>query len=91
MYVYIYIYIYSFPGPCHLDTLNMFHWEIYFFIAIKIWKRYNIDGLVYERRNSVAIAMELRLSCTNPSIWKSAPCYEFIDGTYGMNLEVVTM
>ena len=27
----------------------------------------NIDGLVQERRNSIALAMELRLSCTNPS------------------------
>ena len=27
-----------------------------------------IDGLVHERRNSIANAMELRLSCTNPSI-----------------------
>ena len=28
----------------------------------------NIDGLVQERRNSIANALELRLSCTNPSI-----------------------
>ena len=28
-----------------------------------------IDGLVQEKRNSSALAMELRLSCTNPSIW----------------------
>ena len=27
-----------------------------------------IDGLVQERCNSSALAMELRLSCTNPSI-----------------------
>ena len=27
-----------------------------------------IDGLVQERRNSRALAMELRLSCTNPSV-----------------------
>ena len=27
-----------------------------------------IDGLVQERHNSSALAMELRLSCTNPSI-----------------------
>ena len=26
-----------------------------------------IDGLMQERRNSSALAMELRLSCTNPS------------------------
>ena len=29
----------------------------------------HIDGLVQERRNSSALTMELRLSCTNPSIW----------------------
>ena len=28
-----------------------------------------IDGLVQERRNSIANALELRLSCTNRSIW----------------------
>ena len=29
---------------------------------------YRIDGLMQERRNSSALAMELRLSCTNPLI-----------------------
>ena len=29
----------------------------------------HIDGLVQEKRNSKALAMELRLSCTNPSIY----------------------
>ena len=28
-----------------------------------------IDGLVQERRNSSALAMELRLSCTKPSMY----------------------
>ena len=28
-----------------------------------------IDGLVQERRNSIANALELRLSCTNSSKW----------------------
>ena len=28
----------------------------------------NVDGLVQERRNSSALAMELCLSCTNPSM-----------------------
>ena len=28
----------------------------------------HIDGLVQKRRNSSALAMELRLSCTKPSI-----------------------
>ena len=30
---------------------------------------FNIHGLVQERRNSIANALELRLSCTKPSIW----------------------
>ena len=30
--------------------------------------RAHIDRLVQERRNSIANALELRLSCTNPSI-----------------------
>ena len=32
-----------------------------------------IDGLVQERHNPIANALELRLSCTKPSIWES--CY----------------
>ena len=33
------------------------------------WLRFHdIDGLVQERRNSSALAMELRLSCINPLI-----------------------
>ena len=30
---------------------------------------HHTDGLVRERRNSSVLAMELRLSCTNQSIW----------------------
>ena len=30
----------------------------------------HVDGFVQERRNSSALAMELRLSCTNPSMWQ---------------------
>ena len=30
--------------------------------------RYHIDGLVQERRNSSALAMELRLSCTADNV-----------------------
>ena len=33
---------------------------------------FHIDGLVQERRNSIANALELRLSCPNPSIWNLA-------------------
>ena len=35
---------------------------------------HGIDGLMQERRNSVAYVLELRLSCTNPSIsWYPMP------------------
>ena len=34
----------------------------------------HIDGLVQERRNSIANALELRLSCTNPSIYSGFKC-----------------
>ena len=37
-------------------------------IEVKICQIY-VDGLIQERRNSIAKAMELHLSCTNPSIW----------------------
>ena len=33
------------------------------------WGQYHIDGLVQERHKSIANALELRLSCTCPSIW----------------------
>ena len=40
-----------------------------------------IDGLVQERRNSSAVAMELRLSCTNPLIYVDAfsDCFNEIE------------
>ena len=36
-------------------------------LIVAKWR--HIDGLVQERRNSIANALELRLSCTNPLIW----------------------
>ena len=36
-----------------------------------------IDGLVQERCNSIAVALELHLSCTNPSI---SQCWENFNG-----------
>ena len=38
---------------------------------IKLVYKANVyfDGLVQERRNTSALALELRLSCANPSIW----------------------
>ena len=42
-------------------------------ICYKMWYLYHIDGLVQERCNSIAKALELHLSCTNPSTWHH--CY----------------
>ena len=39
----------------------------------------HIDGLVQKRRNPSALAMELCLSCTNPSLWRYA-CWWYING-----------
>ena len=37
-----------------------------------------VDGLLQRRRNASALALELRLSCTNLSIYKvRAACYIF--------------
>ena len=52
------------------DHLSMLKLQ---FIFVKrgpgVNQRCYIDGLVQEKRNSIADAMELRLSCTNPSIY----------------------
>ena len=45
-------------------------------------------GLVQERRNSGALAMELRLSCINQSIWKFT-MYSLAPGGWGCNLKLV--
>ena len=52
-----------------LFGVYVMNWEATEQICIKIklgWT--HIDGFVQERRNSIANAMELRLSCPNPSI-----------------------
>ena len=38
--------------------------------GLMLMRRRNIDGSVQERRNSIANALELRISCTNPSIYE---------------------
>ena len=40
---------------------------MYVLLSAKLWYLH-LDGLVQERCNSIANALELRLSCTNPSI-----------------------
>ena len=53
--------------------------QIWFLDQNQDWKgwslpvSYNVDGLVQESRNSIANTLELRLSCTNPSVWCFTP------------------
>ena len=42
----------------------------------EINKKWQVDGLVQDRRNSIANALELRLSCT-----KSSKCYNVTGDT----------
>ena len=60
-YHHIYPWGLSVPGL----TLSWFYSQHYH--GVMVIKQ--IDGLVQERRNSSALAMELRLSCINPSKW----------------------
>ena len=64
-------------------------------LAVQLRPIYKLNGLVQERHDSGALAMELRLSCTNPSlpendwnwwfptiIWKSIHSIQFILAVY---------
>ena len=56
-----YIYITFFRSTIQVSILYVYgHHSFWIF---------HIDGLVQEKRHSSALAMELRLSCTKPSIW----------------------
>ena len=58
------------------DCLDYNWYMIYMIICKKnmtVTAKYYIDGLVQERRNSIANAQELRLSCTNSSLY----CLEY--------------
>ena len=58
----------------------------------KMWANKNprrtddIDGLVQERRNSIANALELRHSCTNPSIYNHEKSAQKVGISYAMSL-----
>ena len=57
-------------GFQHVLKLEML-WEKFWFNLLLY-----IDGLVQERRNSSALAVELCLSCTDPSLWQTI-CISF--------------
>ena len=52
----------------NLESRNDRKWK-----SIWMFSQDNFDGLVQERSNSIANALELSLSCTNPSIWAEFP------------------
>ena len=52
-------------GPFYSHGLTLIQAWISNDIHFKVWEE--INGLVQEKRNSSVLAMELRLSCTNPS------------------------
>ena len=49
-------------------TMHHFITEMCTHVCSILWA-HNIDGLVQEKHSSIANALELRLSCTNLSIW----------------------
>ena len=53
---------------CRPRTANLVLWKLSVFTDPAQLIRHHINGLVQERRNPSALAVELRLSCTNPSI-----------------------
>ena len=60
---------------------TVFHVIIVSAACALTWKRTpfnHIDGLVQEKRNTIANALELRLSCTGPSIWLFRVRYGYI-------------
>ena len=83
----------SFQRTSHWALANMLAPHLSFGICRhRGWCHF--DGLMQERRNSIANAMELRLSCTNPSIYLliivSLLCLDSISmvGDHSFNLRV---
>ena len=59
----------KFPWFKYFIQRNTFHWStvpLQFFFNFFVWSMAHVSGLVQERRNSIANALELRFSCTNP-------------------------
>ena len=62
---------------CHTHVLTAWRtipWQREAFVKVSI---NHVDGLVQERRYSIALAMELRLFCTKPSA-----CFWFCNGKF---------
>ena len=62
-----FVLLYSLPIRKHDDYVQV-KWAIYYLLQMKTnLTKWCIDGLVQERRNSIANALVFRLSHTNPS------------------------
>ena len=58
------------PHQGVVDSHNLTEWMAWLLMPwCLVWHRIYIDGLVQERCNSIANALEFHLSCCNPSIW----------------------
>ena len=51
------------------NIISALQWDTMGYTQFNLMRIYQTDGIVQERRNSIANALELRLSCTNPSKW----------------------
>ena len=59
---------------------QFFHHGLHKMTTSSAASKEHVDGLVQERCNSIAKALELHLSCTNPSIWSSMMTFQFQQG-----------
>ena len=50
--------------------MYIFDFEYLLDIELTLWLICDFDDSMKKKRNSIANALELRLSCTNLSIWK---------------------
>ena len=50
---------------------------------------FNIDGFLQERHNSIANALELRLTCTNPSMYSPSPNAVFAISLAGTMIPII--
>ena len=66
LYLYLYLYLIRFlPVYLYLYLKLRKKMYLYLYLIKRIWPQ---PWLVQEKRNSIANALELRLSCTNPSL-----------------------
>ena len=55
---------------CHIFWLNMVSFIVHYWGGDPCFRQNTIDEFMQERRNSIAYALELHRSCTNPLTWR---------------------